>query len=81
MPIPQETLYQIFQNAFPQADIHITDLAGDDDHYAAHICAYEFQGKTIIQQHQMVYGALKGKMGSNLHALSLTTKPKENKNV
>ena len=53
----------------------IKDLAGDGDHYAAHVVAREFAGKTRVQQHKMVYEALQGRMGGVLHALALTTAP------
>ncbi len=53
--------------------IEIRDLAGDGDHYAAHIVASDFKGKTRVQQHQMVYQALQGRMGGELHALALQT--------
>lgn len=59
--------------AFPDALIEIKDLAGDNDHFAAAISSRAFQGKTRIQQHQMVYDALHGHMGTKLHALSLKT--------
>ena len=60
--------------AFPTAEITLTDLAGDNDHWQAEIIAEEFAGKTRVAQHQMVYAALKGKMGGELHALALKTK-------
>ena len=64
--------------AFPDAEIDIKDLAGDNDHFAATITSKAFHGKTRIQQHQMVYEALQGHMGTRLHALSLKTQiPKE----
>lgn len=59
--------------ALPDAKIEIKDLAGDGDHYAATIVSSAFAGKTRVQQHQMVYAALKGNMGGVLHALALTT--------
>ncbi len=63
----------LLRAAFPTAKIEIRDLAGDGDHYAATIVAEEFRGKNRVQQHQMVYAALKGKMGGELHALALQT--------
>ena len=60
----------------PDADINIVDLAGDNNHYSATIKSKVFAGKSKIDQHKMVYSALKGKMGNDLHALSLTTKEK-----
>ena len=59
--------------AFPDADIEIKDLAGDDNHFAATVASAAFKGKTRVAQHQMVYAALKGNMGGVLHALQLTT--------
>jgi stress-induced morphogen len=58
---------------FPDAEVSIRDLAGDGDHYAAHVVSAAFKGKTRVQQHQMVYEALGGRMGGMLHALALTT--------
>ena len=64
---------RMIREAFPGAKIEIRDLAGDGDHYAATIVAEEFRGRNRVQQHQMVYAALKGRMGGELHALKLTT--------
>jgi stress-induced morphogen len=61
------------KDALPDARITIADLAGDGDHYAATVVSKMFRGKSRIQQHQMVYAALKGHMGGALHALALTT--------
>jgi stress-induced morphogen len=58
---------------FPDAEVTIMDLAGDGDHYAAHVVSAAFRGKTRVQQHQMIYEALGGRMGGALHALALTT--------
>lgn len=63
----------LLREAFPTAKIEIQDLAGDGDHYAAAIVAEEFRGRNRVQQHQLVYAALKGKMGGELHALALQT--------
>jgi stress-induced morphogen len=63
----------LIKEAFPDAEVDIADLAGDGDHYAATIVSTAFAGKSRVQQHQMVYAALKGKMGGELHALALTT--------
>lgn len=68
---------QLIKEAFPDAEIKITDLAGDNDHFAAMVTSNAFKGKTRVQQHQMVYDALKGRMGGVLHALSLQTAPKD----
>ena len=59
--------------ALPDAEVVIDDLRGDGDHYAARVTSEEFRGKTRVQQHQMVYKALKGKMGDTLHALAVQT--------
>lgn len=61
------------KEAMPDAVVEIRDLAGDGDHYAANVISAAFKGKTRVQQHQMVYAALKGNMGGVLHALALTT--------
>lgn len=64
--------------ALPDAQVTIEDLRGDGDHYAAYIVSAAFKGKTRVQQHQMVYEALKGRMGNELHALALqTSAPKD----
>ncbi|NBT38663.1 MAG: BolA/IbaG family iron-sulfur metabolism protein [Proteobacteria bacterium] len=76
MAIKQEEIYNLLKEGFPDADIEINDLAGDDNHYAAKIKSSKFKGKTRVQQHQMVYASLKGKMGNELHALALTTEEK-----
>jgi stress-induced morphogen len=76
MAIKQEEIHKLLKEGFPDADIEINDLAGDDNHYAAKIKSSKFKGKTRVQQHQMVYASLKGKMGNELHALALTTQEK-----
>ena len=63
----------LIKEAFPDAVVSIEDMAGDGDHYAATVTSAAFAGKSRVQQHQMVYAALKGKMGGDLHALALTT--------
>lgn len=73
MPIAQDELYNLIKDEFPDADIRITDLAGDGDHYSAEIISAHFLGKSRVAQHQMVYTALKGRMGGALHALALKT--------
>ncbi|MGF1462016.1 MAG: BolA family protein [Maricaulaceae bacterium] len=73
MPMPAQEIETLLRDAFPDADIELTDLAGDGDHYKARIIAPEFAGKTRVAQHQMVYAALKGRMGGELHALALET--------
>ncbi len=59
--------------ALPGATVELTDLAGDDDHWAAKVTAPQFVGKSRVQQHKMVYAALGGRMGGELHALQVTT--------
>ena len=76
MAIKQEEIHKLLKEGFPDADIEINDMAGDDNHYAAKIKSSKFKGKTRVQQHQMVYASLKGKMGNELHALALTTEEK-----
>lgn len=63
----------LIKEALPDAKVTIRDLAGDGDHYAAEVISAAFKGKTRVQQHQMVYAALKGRMGGELHALALQT--------
>ena len=65
------------RTALPDADVKITDLAGDGDHYAAMVISSAFKGKTRVQQHKMVYDALSGRMGGQLHALQLQTSVKD----
>jgi stress-induced morphogen len=64
---------RLIKEALPDAKVTIRDLAGDGDHYAAEVISAAFKGKTRVQQHQMVYAALKGRMGGELHALALQT--------
>ena len=78
MPMNADEIEKMIRDALPDADVKITDLRGDGDHYAAYIVSPSFEGKTRIQQHQMVYKALKGKMGDELHALALQTATPEN---
>lgn len=73
MAMSREILEQMLRTSFPDAIIRIDDLRGDGDHYAAHIVSPAFSGKTRVQQHQMVYAALQGRMGTELHALKLQT--------
>lgn len=74
MAMTRETLEGFLSEAFPEAEIILTDLAGDNDHWQAEIVSEQFRGKTRVAQHQMVYAALKGKMGGELHALALKTR-------
>ncbi len=73
MAMDSGEIERLIKEKFPDAQIEIRDLAGDGDHYAAHVVSSAFQGKTRVQQHQMVYEALGGRMGGALHALALTT--------
>ena len=73
MPMPVEALRAHLAEAFPDAEIAIDDLAGDGDHYRARIVSAAFAGLPRVRQHQLVYAALKGKMGGELHALALET--------
>ena len=73
MPMPVESLHAHLAEAFPDAEIVIDDLAGDGDHYRARIISSAFAGMPRVRQHQLVYAALKGKMGGELHALALET--------
>ncbi len=63
----------LIKQAIPDAQVSIEDLRGDGDHYAAYVVSPAFKGKTRVQQHQMVYQALQGRMGGELHALALQT--------
>lgn len=74
MAMEAAAIEALIRAAFPTAEIEIRDLAGDGDHYAATIVAEEFRGKNRVQQHQMVYAALKGSMDRDLHALALQTR-------
>jgi stress-induced morphogen len=73
MPMPIEELEAALREGFPDAQIQVDDLAGDGDHYRARIVSDAFKGLPRIRQHQLVYAALKGKMGGELHALALET--------
>ena len=77
MPMPAAQLEQELRAAFPQASIAIEDLAGDGDHYRATIRDESFRGLPRVRQHQLVYAALKGKVGGELHALALVTSAPE----
>lgn len=73
MPMQAADIEQLIKQAFPDAVIKIEDLRGDGDHYSAEVISTAFRGKTRVQQHQMVYNALQGRMGGELHALALQT--------
>ncbi len=64
---------RLIRESIPDATVTIEDLRGDGDHYAAHVVSGAFAGKSRVQQHQMVYAALQGRMGQQLHALALQT--------
>ncbi|HLL28414.1 MAG TPA: BolA family transcriptional regulator [Xanthobacteraceae bacterium] len=73
MAMHASDIERLIKAAIPDAQVEIRDLAGDGDHYAATVVAESFRGKSRVQQHQMVYTALKGSMGGALHALALQT--------
>jgi len=73
MGLKLEEIENLIKEALPDAEISIQDLAGDDNHFSATIKSKVFAGKSKIEQHKLVYKALKGKMGSDLHALALNT--------
>jgi stress-induced morphogen len=73
MAIDIAELERLIREGIPEAQVSIEDLRGDGDHYAATVVSPAFRGKSRVQQHQMVYQALKGKMGGELHALALQT--------
>ena len=71
--MPIDDLEAVLRDGFPDAEIRVDDLAGDGDHYRAVIVSSAFQGLPRVKQHQLVYAALKGRMGGELHALALET--------
>ena len=73
MPMAADQIEALIKAAIPDAEVTIRDLAGDGDHYAATVISASFKGKSRVQQHQLVYQALKGEMGGKLHALALQT--------
>jgi stress-induced morphogen len=73
MPMDAGEIERLIKLKLPDAAVDIKDLAGDGDHFAAHVISAAFRGKTRVQQHQIVYEALGGRMGGVLHALALTT--------
>jgi stress-induced morphogen len=73
MPMAASEIENLIKDALPDAEIRIDDLRGDGDHYLAHVVSSAFAGKSRVQQHQMVYDALQGRMGGELHALALQT--------
>ena len=73
MPMPADELERSLREAFPDAEVTVTDLAGDGDHYRARVVSPAFRGVSRVKQHQMVYAALKGRVGGELHALAVET--------
>jgi stress-induced morphogen len=73
MAMDAATIEQLIKESLPDAKVTIEDLRGDGDHYAAHVISSAFKGRSRVQQHQMVYEALRGRMGGELHALALQT--------
>jgi stress-induced morphogen len=77
MPMDATEIERLIKQDIPDANVTIEDLRGDGDHYAARVVSPAFRGKSRVQQHQMVYTALKGRMGAALHALALQTSAPE----
>ena len=73
MPMPREEIEKMIRDALPDARVEVRALADDNDHYEAVVVSASFAGLSKVKQHQLVYGALKGRMGGELHALALTT--------
>lgn len=73
MAMDPQSIERMIKEALPDASVRIDDLRGDGDHYAAHVTSAAFKGLSRIQQHQLVYRALQGRMGNELHALALQT--------
>ena len=73
MAMSVDEITTLIRKSLPEAEVTIEDLAGDGNHYKAHVTSPAFRGKTRVQQHQMVYQALGGRMGGELHALALST--------
>jgi stress-induced morphogen len=73
MAMAANDIERLIKAGIPDAEVTIRDLAGDGDHYAATVVSETFRGKSRVQQHQLVYNALKGEMGGKLHALALQT--------
>ena len=80
MAMDLKEIEKLIKASIPDALIEIQDLAGDGNHYSATVSSSEFIGKTKIEQHKIVYAALKGKMGNELHALAIKTKEKNGSN-
>ena len=73
MAMEAAEIERLIKDGIPDAEVTIEDLRGDGDHYAAYVVSTAFKGKSRVQQHQMVYQALQGRMGTELHALALQT--------
>ncbi len=73
MPMSAQQIKNFIEDALPDSKVEIEDLKGDGDHYSATVRSKSFLGKTRVEQHKMVYDSLKGRMGSELHALKLKT--------
>ena len=73
MAMEAAEIERLIKAGLPDAEVTIEDLRGDGDHYAAHVVSAQFEGKSRVQQHQLVYQALQGRMGNELHALQLQT--------
>ena len=78
MAMKAAEIEELILKSFPDAEVTIDDLRGDGDHYAAQIVSEQFRGLTRVQQHKMVYSAMDGKMGNELHALALNTSAPKN---
>jgi stress-induced morphogen len=74
MPIPKQDLENLLKKSFNDAEVFVTDLAGDDDHYKVEIISESFRNMSRVQQHQMVYKALGDMAGTTLHAISIVTR-------
>ncbi len=77
MAMPASEIEALIRSALPDAHVTVEDLVGDGDHYAATVVSDSFRGKSRVQQHQLVYAALHGRMGGELHALALQTSAPE----
>jgi stress-induced morphogen len=77
MPIKPENLKSLLQTAFPEADIEVVATAGDNDHFNVSVISAAFNGVSMVNQHKMVYDSLGGRVGTEIHALSLKTKAKQ----
>ena len=76
MPLTMNEIKELIVSSIPDADVELKDLAGDNNHFSATITSSKFKGLSKIEQHKLVYKSLRGKMGNELHALSLNTKEK-----